>query len=458
MLWSACLNRLKLVINESDVASWLLPLQANEEAGILYLLAPNEIVCGLVNENYHAIIEKHARDITGNLEHKVIVLVGTQIETQNTRSKKSDKSSTQVTEKVFHTLDKNKHRSDFSKRTFINYLNKKMTFSNYVEGKSNQLALAASRHVADNIDNDYNPLYIYGGVGLGKTHLMHAIGNQLKQQGDNFSVVYLHSEAFVNDMIRALRNNSIDKFKEHYRSVDALLIDDIQFFVNKERSQEEFFHTFNTLLELDKQIILTSDTLPRDVKGLDDRLRSRIAKGLSVELQPPDLETRVAILRKKSEESGLNLSNDIAFFIGQNFNTNIRELEGALVKLVATAKLTKTSNVTLDFVKHALQDQLISLGSKITIDTIKKNVADFFNIRIADLESKSRVRKVVRPRQLAMALCKELTQASLPEIGRNFGNRDHATVIHANKTIKKLIKQDPTMEEAYRIIKRNLTS
>ncbi|MCK5725891.1 MAG: chromosomal replication initiator protein DnaA [Thiotrichaceae bacterium] len=453
MLWPDCLNRLKLDIKESNVASWLLPLHAKEEEGTLYLLAPNEIVCGIVNENYHKIIQKHIHDITGDLEHKVTILVGTQVEQKASSLQKAG------TKKISETIyQPNIDSNSMKKRTFINYLNKKMSFGNYVEGKSNQLALAASWHVADNIDNDYNPLYIYGGVGLGKTHLMHAIGNQLRLQDPEASVIYLHSEAFVNDMISALRTNSMDKFKEHYRSVDALLIDDIQFFVNKERSQEEFFHTFNILLELNKHIVLTSDTLPRDVKGLTDRLRSRISKGLSVELQPPDLETRVAILRKKSEEAGLHLSNDVAFFIGQRFNTNIRELEGALVKLIATVKLTKTSNITMDVVKHALQDQLISLNSKISIDLIKKAVADFFNIRIADLDSKSRKRALVRPRQLAMVLCKELTQSSLPEIGRNLGNRDHATVIHGNKKMTKLIKEEKNMEEAYRIIKRSLTN
>jgi chromosomal replication initiator protein len=332
-----------------------------------------------------------------------------------------------------------------------------MVFDNFVEGKSNQLARAASMQVGENPGKSYNPLFIYGGVGLGKTHLMHAVGNHILSHKPNASVIYLHSEAFVNDMVYALRTNRMEKFKLYYRSADALLIDDIQFFANKERSMEEFFHTFNALLEDHKQVILTSDRFPRDVEGLDDRLKSRFSWGLSVAIDPPDLETRVAILRKKGDEAGLQLPNDVAFFIAQRFKSNIRDLEGALRKLIATINFRNQTDISLDFVQDALRDQLASQDKMVTIANIKKTVAEYFNIRVSDLESKSRARAVTRPRQLAMHLSKELTQHSLPEIGKNFGGRDHTTVLHACKAMRSLIKKDTTIEEAYKILTRSLT-
>jgi chromosomal replication initiator protein len=294
--------------------------------------------------------------------------------------------------------------------------------------------------VGDNPGCSYNPMFIYGGVGLGKTHLMHAMGNRIRTLNPDATVVYLHSEAFVNDMITALRTNRIDKFKLYYRSVDALLIDDIQFFAGKDRSLEEFFHTFNSLLEGQKQVILTSDRFPRDVAGIDDRLTSRFTSGLSVAIESPDLETRVAILRRKSEDAGLLIPNDVAFFIAKYFKSNIRDLEGALKKVIATVQFRNLRHIGLEFVQETLKDQLACHVKTVTITNIKQTVAQYYNIRVSDLDSKSRARFVTRPRQIAMSLAKEFTNHSYPEIGQNFGGRDHTTVIHACKKVKELMQ------------------
>jgi chromosomal replication initiator protein len=333
-----------------------------------------------------------------------------------------------------------------------------MTFENFVEGKSNQLARAASMQVGDNPGCSYNPMFIYGGVGLGKTHLMHAMGNRIRSLNPEAKVVYLHSEAFVNDMVMALRTNRIDKFKLYYRSVDALLIDDIQFFAGKERSLEEFFHTFNTLLEGQKQVILTSDRFPRDVEGIDDRLTSRFTSGLSVAIESPDLETRVAILRKKSEDAGLLIPNDVAFFIAKYFKSNIRDLEGALKKVIATVQFRNQRHIGLEFVQETLKDQLASHVKTVTITNIKQTVAQYYNIRVSDLDSKSRARFVTRPRQIAMSLAKDFTSHSYPEIGLSFGGRDHTTVIHACKKVQELLKKDSRVEEDIGILTRTLKS
>ncbi len=447
MLWSECLKRLEMQVSDSDINTWLLPLHAREKSHGLFLLAPNPLVLQHVHEQFIPLIVEHARQITGNQQYDVVLQIGTEVLEKSTAL-----NNQQVTSSAIPS------ETDISEHKFTNTLNHKMLFDNFVEGKSNQLARAASMQIGDNPGGAYNPLFIYGGVGLGKTHLMHAVGNRILSNDPKASVVYLHSEAFVNDMISALRSNRMEKFKQYYRSVDALLIDDIQFFAKKERTMEEFFHTFNALLEGNKQIILTSDRFPRDVKGLDARLKSRFSWGLSVAIEPPDLETRVAILRKKAEEAGLVLPNDVAFFIAERFKSNIRDLEGALRKLIATVNFRNQADISLDFVQDALRDQLASQDKMVTIANIKKTVADYFNIRVADLESKSRARAVTRPRQLAMHLSKQLTQHSLPDIGKSFGNRDHTTVLHACKTMKSLIKNDPTMEEAFKILNRSLTT
>lgn len=457
MLWPECLKRLEMQISDSEISTWLLPLHAREKEQGLYLLAPNTLVLQQVHEKYIPLIIDHVRQLSGNLHFEVLLQVGTETPPTPIKPFLPAVAVGAPPASPYPEVDQRPDPSIRVTHKFTNTLNNRMDFNNFVEGKSNQLARAASMQVGDNPGKSYNPLFIYGGVGLGKTHLMHAVGNHILSYKPNASVIYLHSEAFVNDMVSALRTNRMEKFKQYYRSADALLIDDIQFFANKERSMEEFFHTFNTLLEDHKQVILTSDRFPRDVEGLDDRLKSRFSWGLSVAIDPPDLETRVAILRKKGEESGLQLPNDVGFFIAQRFKSNIRDLEGALRKLIATVNFRNQTDITLDFVQDALRDQLASQDKMVTIPNIKKTVAEYFNIRVSDLESKSRARVVTRPRQLAMFLSKEFTQHSLPEIGKNFGNRDHTTVLHACKAIRGLIKKDLMIEEAYKILTRSLT-
>ncbi len=309
------------------------------------------------------------------------------------------------------------------------------TFESFVEGKSNQLALAAAQQVAENPGDSYNPLFLYGGVGLGKTHLMHAIGNALLSKNPAAKVVYLHSERFVADMVKALQLNAISDFKRYYRSVDALLIDDIQFFANKDRSQEEFFHTFNALLEGGQQMILTCDRYPKEIQGLEERLKSRFGWGLTVAVEPPELETRVAILMKKAEQSKIDLSPEAAFFIAQRIRSNVRELEGALKRVIASANFTGRP-FDIDLIKDSLKDLLALQDRQVSLDNIKKLVAEYYKIKVSDLMSKRRSRSIARPRQVAMALAKELTNHSLPEIGDSFGGRDHTTVLHACRKIK----------------------
>lgn len=341
--------------------------------------------------------------------------------------------------------------------THRNYLNTSFTFANFVEGKSNQLGLAAATQVAENPGGSYNPLFIYGGVGLGKTHLMHAVGNALINRRPNAKVVYLHSERFVADMVKALQLNAINDFKRYYRSVDALLIDDIQFFAGKERSQEEFFHTFNALLEGGQQIILTCDRYPKEINGLEERLKSRFGWGLTVAIEPPELETRVAILMKKAQQAAMDLPNDAAFFIAQRIRSNVRELEGALKRVIANAHFTGRP-ISIDLVREALKDLLALQDRLVSVDNIQRVVAEYYKIKVADLHSKRRSRSVARPRQVAMHLAKELTNHSLPEIGDVFGGRDHTTVLHACRKIKELLDSDADIREDVKNLLRTLTT
>jgi chromosomal replication initiator protein len=331
------------------------------------------------------------------------------------------------------------------------------TFDSFVEGKSNQLAKAAATQVADNPGSAFNPVFIYGGTGLGKTHLLHAVGNGILAKKENAKIVYMHSERFVQDMVKALQNNAIEEFKRYYRSVDALLIDDIQFFANKERSQEEFFHTFNALLEGNQQIILTSDRYPKEIEGVEDRLKSRFGWGLTIAIEPPELETRVAILMKKAQQSQIKLPEEVAFFIAKRLRSNVRELEGALNRVIANANFTGRP-ITIDFVKEALRDLLALQDKLVTIDNIQRTVAEYYRIRVSDLLSKRRSRSVARPRQVAMALSKELTNHSLPEIGDAFGGRDHTTVLHACRKVKSLREESHEVKEDYQNLIRTLSS
>jgi len=331
------------------------------------------------------------------------------------------------------------------------------TFDNFVEGKSNHMALAAAKQVALNPQGDYNPLFIYGGVGLGKTHLMHAVGNEILNSSPEKRIVYVHSEKFVADMVKALQLGAMSEFKSFYRNADALLIDDIQFFAGKEQSQEEFFHTFNTLLDRNHQMILTCDKYPKEIDGLEERLKSRLGWGLPVIVEPPELETRAAVLLQKSHLMGVELPNDCAIYIAQRIRSNIRELEGALKRVAANSKFSNTK-IDIGFVKESLKDLFVISAKMVSIDNIQKTVAEYYNIKLSDLLSKRRSRSITRPRQLAMALTKELTSHSLPEIGESFNGRDHTTVIHACTKISELRKELPSLEEDYRNLTRTLTN
>lgn len=443
--WQICLERLEGELSPQLFNTWIRPLQAIEEEHGVRLLAPNRFVKDWVSEQYLNDIQEHLHSIVDN-NFRLEIEVGSQNNTPAAQQQKT--VETKAVKKPVNTKAVQNHSSN---------LNPEFSFSSFVEGKSNQLAKAASVQAAENPGESYNPLFIYGGVGLGKTHLMHAIGDSIVKNKPNSNVIYLHSERFVADMVKALQHNAINDFKRFYRSVDALLIDDIQFFANKERSQEEFFHTFNALLEGQHQIVLTCDRYPKEVNGLEERLKSRFGWGLTVAIEPPELETRVAIIRKKAERNQIILPPDVEFFIAERFRSNVRELEGALNRVIANANLTGHA-ITLDFVQLALRDLLLIQDKQITIGNIQKIVAEYYNIRTADLLSKRRSRSVARPRQIAMALAKDLTNHSLPEIGDAFGGRDHTTVLHACRKIAELKSQDNRVNEDYANLERILTN
>ncbi len=434
-IWNNCLSKLENEISGSDFSTWIRPLQAIETDAQIKLLAPNRFVLDWVKEHYFAKIEETIHEFSNG--------------TLNLSLEIGSKNSVVVTTATIAKPAGTQKKSP-------NFLNKAFTFDNFVEGKSNQLAKAASIQVSENIGKAYNPLLIYGSSGLGKTHIMHAIGNAVLQKNPSATVVYLHSEKFVQDMVKALQQNSINAFKEFYRSIDVLLIDDIQFFAGKERSQEEFFHTFNTLLEKKHQVILTCDKYPKEIIGLEDRLKSRFGWGLPVLIEPPDMETRAAILMKKAAFVNIELAQDVAFFIAKRIPSNVRDLEGALRRVIANAQFTGRE-ITIEFTKEALHD-LISLQDKlVNIDNIQKTVAEYFKIRIADLSSKNRKQSVTRPRQMAMCLARELTSHSFPEIGDAFGGRDHTTVMNACKRIAELKEADNKIAEDYSNLLRTLS-
>lgn len=442
-LWSQCLSYLEDELSPQQFNTWIRPLQAELNDNVLRLLSPNRFVQDWVTDRFHSRIEELVSQLSSEQAPRIIFEVGS---TTPTAPKKPDvKPVVPVPQKVKQAAaDRSRINPDF-------------TFDNFVEGKSNQLGRAASTQVGENPGTAYNPLFIYGGVGLGKTHLMHAVGNLILENNPAAKVVYLHSERFVADMVKALQHNSINEFKRFYRSVDALLIDDIQFFANKERSQEEFFHTFNALLEGQRQVILTCDRYPKEVQGLEDRLKSRFGWGLTVAIEPPELETRVAILKKKAEQSNIDLPDEVAFFVAKRIRSNIRELEGALRRVIANAHFTGRP-ITLDFAKEALRDLLALQAKLITIDNIQKTVAEYYKIRVADLLSKRRNRSIARPRQVAMALAKELTNHSLPEIGDAFGGRDHTTILHGCKKVAELKETDQVIADDYAKLLRILTT
>ncbi len=447
-IWQDCISQLQESLPTTEFNLWIRPLQVEMVENKLYIYAPNRFVLDWVKNKYLTTISQLLNNLLDNDSLKLSLEVGSTVSVEKKSEVNQSKSDVMPSWKT--TKESNNH-------TYYSGINHKYTFNSFVEGKSNQLAVAAAKQVAENPGKAYNPLFLYGSTGLGKTHLLHAVGNEIMASKANAKVVYMHSERFVQDMVKALQNNAIEEFKNYYRSVDALLIDDIQFFANKERSQEEFFHTFNSLLEGNQQIILTSDRYPKEIDGVEDRLKSRFGWGLTIAIEPPELETRVAILMKKAEENKIKLPEEVAFFIAKRLRSNVRELEGALNRVIANANFTGKS-ITIDFVKDALKDLLALQEKLVTIENIQKTVAEYYKIKVSDLLSKRRSRSVARPRQVAMALAKELTNKSLPEIGDGFGGRDHTTVLHACRKIAELKEESNDIKEDYSNLIRTLST
>jgi chromosomal replication initiator protein len=451
-LWEKCLSHLEGDLSAQQLNTWLRPLQAIETEDSLRLLAPNPYVKAWVQEQLEQQINGLIIHLSNGLIEKVAIEVGT-IPAEDSKPRRNNTSVPKDT-----VVAEQEPAPAKAEPAIGSPMNPLFTFDNYVEGKSNQIARAASLHVAEAPGTSgYNPLFLYGGTGLGKTHLMLAVGNTIKQKNPKARVIYLSSERFVQDMITALRNNAIDQFKAHYRSADALLIDDIQFFAKKERSQEEFFYTFNSLLEGQRQIILTCDRFPKEVENLDERLQSRLGWGLTVAIEPPELETRVAILIKKAQQNLITLPEDVAFFIAKRIKSNVRDLEGALQRVLAFSRFTNQP-LSIEMAQEALKDLLALHQKLVTLESIQKTVAEYFKVRVSDLLSKKRTRSIARPRQIAMALAKELTSHSLPEIGDAFGGRDHTTVLHATRKVAELRESDNRVHEDYRNLLRTLSS
>ena len=442
-IWDRCLKKLATQISDDDINTWLSPLHCHLRGGTLKLLAPNRYVLNYVRSNLLEYINDIALSSDSSINEVEIEIGSYGLEARNSSSTNTDKKGKPTTSTQL----------DSATPYIGGVLNPEHTFETHVEGKSNQLARAAASQVGKSPGTAYNPLFIYGGVGLGKTHLMQAAGNLILQNNSDAKVIYVHSELFVNDMVKALKNNTMNEFKRYYRSLDALLIDDIQFFAKKTQSQEEFFHTFNALLEGQSQIIITSDRIPKAINHLEERLISRFGCGLTVSIDPPELETRVAILEKKALERGIDLPGDVAFFVANTVRSNVRELEGALHRILANAGFTGRS-INVELAREALRDILIFQEKQISIDNIQQTVAEYFKIRVADLLSKKRTREVARPRQLAMSFAKEFTNMSLPQIGDRFGGRDHTTVIHACRKIQELILTDSKMKEDHTNLQR----
>jgi chromosomal replication initiator protein len=501
-LWQQCVELLRDELPAQQFNTWIRPLQVEAEGDELRVYAPNRFVLDWVNEKYLSRLLELLGEHGNGIAPALSLLIGSRrssapraapnaplaaaVAASQAQAAKTAVVNEPVAAPVaapapvaeveeapsrdsFDSMGETNAAPAPSGRTeqrtvqvegalkHTSYLNRTFTFENFVEGKSNQLARAAAWQVADNPKHGYNPLFLYGGVGLGKTHLMHAVGNHLLKKNPNAKVVYLHSERFVADMVKALQLNAINEFKRFYRSVDALLIDDIQFFARKERSQEEFFHTFNALLEGGQQVILTSDRYPKEIEGLEERLKSRFGWGLTVAVEPPELETRVAILMKKADQAKVDLPHDAAFFIAQRIRSNVRELEGALKRVIAHSHFMGR-DITIELIRESLKDLLALQDKLVSVDNIQRTVAEYYKIKISDLLSKRRSRSVARPRQVAMALSKELTNHSLPEIGDVFGGRDHTTVLHACRKINELKESDADIREDYKNLLRTLTT
>jgi chromosomal replication initiator protein len=438
-LWEACLRRLEQELPAQQFNTWIRPLapDAGAPSDALVLAAPNRFVLELVRERFAARIERLAAEAAGRECPLRLVLA---------RGSEPAARAAQATPRAANEPAPVQDRSR---------LNRGFSFDSFVTGKANQLARAAALQVAENPGTSYNPLFVYGGVGLGKTHLVQAIGNQLADRMPQARIRYIHAEQYVTDVVRAYQQKSFDEFKRYYHSLDLLLIDDIQFFSNKGRTQEEFFYAFNALVEAHKQIVITCDTYPKEIAGMEERLISRFGWGLTVAIEPPELEMRVAIVLKKAEADSVALSEEIAFFIAKHIRSNVRELEGALKKVLAFARFTGRE-LSLDLAKEALRDILNLNSRQVSVEGIQKTVAEYFKIKMSDMHSKKRSRNIARPRQVAMALAKDLTQMSLPEIGEAFGNRDHTTVLHACRTIAALRSRDTSLNRDYLVLEQVL--
>ena len=437
-IWQQCITCLEGEISEQQLNTWILPLQVEQELNTLKLLAPNRFVMDWVRKHFLERINELVTNLDDSKSISVNLSIGSQTRT-----------TTQIPADLNNPAPK--------RSAHLSGVSEKQTFASFVEGKSNQLARAASIQISNNPGSEYNPLYIYGGVGLGKTHLMHAIGNQIKQNNPSANLLYVNCERFVSDMVKALQHSKMNEFKDSYRNLDALLVDDIQFLADKSRSQEEFFHTFNSLYESGAQMVITCDRFPREIEGLEDRIRSRLGWGLAVDIKPADLETRVAILNSKAELVNVHLPEEVAFFISVRFKSKNRELEGALKRVIEQARFTGQS-ITQEFTRQALKELLAVQDKLVTIENIQKLVAEYYKIRVADLLSSRRNRSITRPRQIAMSLAKSLTRHSLPEIGNAFGGRDHTTVLHACRKVAELRGEDRRIEEDYENLQRILSN
>ena len=447
--WGECKKTLERDLPVEEYSTWIAPLTLEQNNGsnpLSYsVLAPNKFISDWVEDNYGITIKERLSAITSNRDLNLNFEIFVDYH---------DKQSSDILEQ--NPKDNNEAVEQRPSGIQKSNLIENFTFESFVEGKSNHIALAASRQIGDGLKNSYNPLFIYGGVGLGKTHLMHAVGNEILRKDPTKKIAYVHSEKFVSDMVKSLQLGAINEFKQYYRSLDALLIDDIQFFAKKEQSQEELFHTFNSLLEKGSQMILTCDRYPKEIDGLEDRLKSRLGWGLPVVIEPPELETRVAILLSKAESMNHELNEESAFFIAQKVRSNVRELEGALKRVIANSNFTGRP-ISVDLIKDSLKDLLAIQARQVSVENIQKTTAEYYNIKMSDILSKRRSRSVARPRQMAMFLAKELTNYSLPEIGESFGGRDHTTVIHACKKINELRSFNLDIEEDYRKLLRVLT-
>ena len=472
--WQKCVHCLQNELPAQQFNTWIRPIRVAGSADTLHLLTPNRFVLDWVREHFldriHELLEELTQgsppklvlaiaepgqevasvDTVGTGDLSAVTTLPPQAETLAPAPEKTPAAAPS-------TVPNGQQYGNSRKLSFKGELNRNYIFANFITGKSNQLARAAATQVASNPGGAYNPLFIYGGVGLGKTHLMHAIGNQLREKSPAANVVYLHSQTFVGSMVSALQLNAINEFKRYYHSVDALLIDDIQFFANKERSQEEFFHTFNAIFEGGRQIIMTCDKYHSEINGLEERLKSRFGWGLSVAVEPPELETRAAILINKANQEQVYLPNDEAMFMAQKLRSNVRELEGALKKVIAHSRFVGTE-ISIPLIKDALKDLLAIQSKLVSVDNIQRTVAEYYKIKMADMISKRRSRSVARPRQMAMCLSKELTNHSLPEIGNMYGGRDHTTVLHACRTISELRKSLPDIDEDYQNLLSSLSS